>query len=98
MRGPSKPTSRWLRLPPVRRNSVFLTTVLTGYGQAFPETHFGCSKQRHRLGSEDLGVKAVKHLLDAGVSVDSQDGVGWTALMQAGLEGLPAVGELRMRS
>jgi hypothetical protein len=52
----------------------------------------------HRLGSEELGVLAVKRLLDSGVPVNAQDAVGWTALMQAGLEGLPAAGELLVRS
>src|ERR1051326_5617122 len=99
MRAPNRPASRWLRLPPMRRNLVFFAAVLTGYGQGLPGDALRDAVSRgHRLGSEELGVKAVKRLLDAGVSVDSQDGVGWTALMQAGLEGLPAVGELLIRS
>jgi len=76
-----------------------MATLLPCYGQRLPGDALRDAVSRgHRLGSEDLGVLAVKRLLDAGVSVDSQDGVGWSALMQAGLEGLPAVGELLIRS
>jgi ankyrin repeat protein len=83
----------------MRRNLIFFAAVLTGYGQGLPGDALRDAVSRgHRLGSEDLGVKAVKRLLDNGVSVDSQDGVGWTALMQAGLEGLSAVGELLIKS
>ena len=99
MRSPSRPTNRWLRLLPGHRNFVFFASLLTGYGQALPgDALRDAVSRRHRLGSEELGVQAVKRLLDAGVSADSQDGVGWTPLMQAGLEGLPAVGELLIRS
>jgi len=78
---------------------MLFAALLTGYGQVLPGDALRDAVSRgHRLGSEDLGSQAVKRLLDAGVSVDSQDGVGWTALMQAGLEGLPAVGELLIRS
>jgi len=78
---------------------VFIAAMLTAYGQRLPGDALRDAVSRgHRLGSEDVGVQAVKRLLDAGVSVDSQDGVGWSALMQAGLEGLPAVGELLIRS
>ena len=73
--------------------------MMMGCGQGLPGDALRDAVSRgHRLGSEDLGVQAVKRLLDAGVPVDSQDGVGWTALMQAGLEGLPAVAELLIRS
>lgn len=78
---------------------MFIAALLTAYGQRLPGDALRDAVSRgHRLGSEDLGVQAVKRLLDAGVSVDSQDSVGWSALMQAGLEGLPTVGELLIRS
>jgi ankyrin repeat protein len=78
---------------------LFFAALLTSFGQGLPGDALRDAVSRgHRLGSEDLGVQAVKRLLDAGVPVNSQDGVGWTALMQAGLEALPAVGELLIRS
>jgi len=83
----------------IRRSFVFFAISLTGCGQKLPGDALRDAVSRgHRLGSEDLGVQAVKRLLDTGVRVDSQDGAGWTALMEAGLEGLPAVGELLIRS
>lgn len=98
MRSPSRPTNQ-LRFRLVPGTLVFVVALLTAYGQRLPGDALRDAVSRgHRLGSEDLGVQAVKRLLDAGVSVDSQDGVGWSALMQAGLEGLPAVGELLIRS
>src|SRR5689334_13082361 len=99
MRNPSRLTNRRLRLRLVLSTLVFVAASSPGYGQGLPGDALRDAVSRgHRLGSEELGIKAVKRLLDAGVSVDSQDGVGWTALMQAGLEGLPAVGELLIRS
>jgi ankyrin repeat protein len=102
MRSLSESTNRWLNVPAVRRNLVFLVffaALSISCGRSLPGDALRDAVSRgHRLGSEDLGVKAVKRLLDAGVPVNSQDGVGWTALMQAGLEGLPAVGELLIRS
>src|SRR5690349_13148452 len=99
MRGPSQPTKRWLRLQLELCTLLFAAALLAGYGQPLPGDALRDAVSRgHRLGSEGLGVQAVKRLLDAGVPADSQDGVGWSALMQAGLEGLPAVGELLIRS
>src|SRR5689334_14803533 len=99
MRSRSRPAKRGLRLRFVLCILAFVATLPAAYGQRLPgdELRDAVSKG-HRLGREDLGVQAVKRLLDSGVSVDSQDGVGWTALMQAGLEGLPAVGEILIRS
>lgn len=48
----------------------------------------------HRLGSESAGVEAVRRALQAGVSANAQDNVGWTALMESGLEGLPEVAQV----
>jgi ankyrin repeat protein len=99
MRSLSESTSRWLRVLAVLRTLVFFAALLTSCGQGLPGDALRDAVSRgHRLGSEDLGVQAARRLLDAGVPVNSQDGVGWTALMQAGLEGLPAVGELLIRS
>ena len=99
MRSSSRPATPQLRFRLVPGTLVFMATLLPCYGQRLPGDALRDAVSRgHRLGSEDLGVRAVKRLLDAGVSVDAQDGVGWSALMQAGLEGLPAVGELLIRS
>lgn len=69
---------------------MLFAALLTGYGQVLPGDALRDAVSRgHRLGSEDLGSQAVKRLLDAGVSVDSQDGVGWTALMQADSKACP---------
>jgi uncharacterized protein len=99
MRSRSRPAKRGLRLRFVLCILAFVATLPAAYGQRLPgDALRDAVSSGHRLGSEDLGVQAVKRLLDAGVPVNSQDGIGWSALMQAGLEGLPAVGELLIRS
>ena len=92
-------TSTTCRLPSAAGSLVVFVALFAVHGQELPgDALREAVSKGHRLGSEDLGVQAVKRLLDAGVSVDSQDDAGWTALMHAGLEGLPAVGDLLIRS
>src|ERR1044072_7980332 len=83
MRSRSRPAKRGLRLRFVLRIPAFVATLSAAYGQRLPgDALRDAVSSGHRLGSEDLGVQAVKRLLDAGVPVNSQDGIGWSALMR----------------
>lgn len=97
MRVPRKEPRRLLPLSLMI--ALLAAGVPTAYGQSFPgEALRDAVSKGHRLGSEQRGADAVRQLLDAGVSVNAQDSVGWTALMQCGLEGLPAVAEVLVRA
>lgn len=51
----------------------------------------------HSLGAEGRGEAAVEQLLDKGLDVNAKDNIGWTSLMMASLEGLPAVLDTLLR-
>jgi hypothetical protein len=85
-----------IKVPIVRLSVVFAVIVCPPPVRALQDAKHSEELQAavskgHRLGAEDHGVAAVNELLDKGLNVDAQDGLGWTALMMASLEGLPDV-------